>query len=74
MTEVTVGTVKIKRDRTTWGMDAFSIENIDGHNESVMFWVEDWSDLLEGRGPERIERIRHEEEERIPTSVWGHHE
>lgn len=47
MTEVTVGTVKIKRDRTTWGTDAFSIENIDGHHESVMFWVEDWDDLLE---------------------------
>ena len=47
MTEVKVGVVKIKRDRTTWGTDAFSIENIDGHNESVMFWVEDWDDLLE---------------------------
>ena len=46
MTEVKVGIVKIKRDRTTWGQDAFSIENLDGQNESVMFWVEDWEDLL----------------------------
>lgn len=35
---------------------------------------QDMYDLLEGRGPERIERLRHEEEERIPTSLWGHHE
>lgn len=35
---------------------------------------QDMFDLLEGRGEERIERMAHEQEERIPTSVWGHHE
>lgn len=35
---------------------------------------QDMFDLLEGRGEERIERMTHEQEERIPTSVWGHHE
>ena len=46
LTEVRVGVVKIRRDMTTWGCDAFSIENVDGQNESVMFWMEDWGDLL----------------------------
>ena len=46
MVEVRVGVVKIKRDKTTWDCDAFSIENLDGYNESVMFWMEDWKDLL----------------------------
>ena len=53
MTEIKVGTVRIRRDRTTWGEDAFCIENVDGHNESVMFWMDDWPDLLEA-----IEKIR----------------
>lgn len=35
---------------------------------------QDMFDLLEGRGEERIERMTHEQEERIPISVWGHHE
>ena len=53
MTEVQAGVVKIKKDMTTWGCEAFSIENVDGNGESVMFWVEDWGDLLEA-----IEKMR----------------
>ena len=52
MTEVKAGVVRIRRDMTTWGCEAFSIENLDG-NDSVMFWVEDWNDLLEA-----IEKMR----------------
>lgn len=52
MTEVKAGVVKIKKDMTTWGCEAFSIENLDG-GESVMFWTEDWGDLLEA-----IEKMR----------------
>ena len=33
--------------------------------------TEDLLDLMEGRLEARIE---HEQEERIPTSLWGHHE
>ena len=53
MTEVKVGTVRIKKGLTTWGTDAFTIANTDGQNESVMFWMDDWPDLLEA-----IEKIR----------------
>ena len=35
---------------------------------------QDLYDLMEGRGPERIARMEHEQEERIPVSTWGHHE
>ena len=52
MTEVKAGVVKIRRDMTTWGCEAFTIENVDG-DDSVMFWVEDWNDLLEA-----IEKMR----------------
>lgn len=34
----------------------------------------DLFDLMEGRGPERIEKLTHEQEERIAVSLWGHHE
>ena len=53
MTEVGVGVVRIRKDMTTWGCDAFTITNIDNPDESVMFWVEDWDDLLDA-----IEQIR----------------
>ena len=53
MTEVKVGTVRIKKGLTTWGTDAFTIANTDGQNESVMFWMDDWPDLLEA-----IEKMR----------------
>lgn len=33
--------------------------------------LQDLYDLMEGRIEQRIE---HEQEERIPTSLWGHHE
>ena len=36
--------------------------------------TQDLIDLMEGRMDERIEKATHEQEERIPTSVWGHHE
>ena len=52
MTEVKAGVVRIRRDMTTWGTEAFTIENVDG-DDSVMFWVEDWDDLLEA-----IEKMR----------------
>ena len=52
MTEVKAGVVRIRRDMTTWGCEAFSIENVDG-DDSVMFWIEDWDDLLEA-----IEKMR----------------
>lgn len=35
---------------------------------------QDMYDLMEGRGPERIAKLEHEQEERIPVSLWGHHE
>lgn len=53
MTEVKAGVVRIKKDMTTWGCEAFMITNIDSPDESVMFWVEDWDDLLEA-----IEKMR----------------
>lgn len=53
MVVATVGVVRIRRDKTTWGCDAFSIENLDGNDETVMFWMEDWKDLLKA-----IEQIK----------------
>ena len=35
---------------------------------------QDLYDLMEGRMEERIEKASHEDEERIPVSLWGHHE
>ena len=53
MTEVKAGVVRIRKDTTTWGCEAFTITNADSPDESVMFWTEDWNDLLTA-----IEQIR----------------
>lgn len=60
MVVATVGVVRIRRDKTTWDCDAFSIENLDGNNETVMFWMEDWEDLL--RAIEQIKPFMREKE------------
>lgn len=46
MTEIREGVVIIRKGMTNWGIDAFSVENADGTNESVMFFMEDLQDFL----------------------------
>ena len=55
MTEIREGVVIIRKGMTNWGVDAFSIENDDGTNESVMFFMEDLQDFLKA-----VERLKKE--------------